>query len=292
MSSPRPSIAPAQRPLLAIALALGAAAVLPVVDAMVKVLVAEYPVVLVAWARMGLIALFLGVSGYARLGARMWRPAAPALQVARGLCAVLGTSMVFLGFRHMPLAECLAIVSVAPLAANAFSRWWLGEAGTRRTWGAAGASFAGVLLIVRPGLGVFDDVAVFPAVGALGLAGFLTLTRALAHRDPPELTAFFGPAVAFAAFSCAVPGDLAVPRSVADAGLFVAIGALAAVAQVLQAHAYRYGSTHVVAPIGYSSLAFAVAIGWGVFGRLPDAWSWAGLLMIGGAGAASVLIRR
>jgi drug/metabolite transporter (DMT)-like permease len=61
---------------------------------------------------------------------------------------------------------------------------------------------------------------------------------------------------------------------------------------VLQTLSYRFGSTHVVAPVSYSSLVFAVAIGWAAFGRLPDAWSWAGLLVIGGAGVAGVVTRR
>ena len=57
-------------PRAATALALGAAFVLPFVDAMVKQLVAEYPIVMVAWTRMGLIAVILGVVGGAQVGAR------------------------------------------------------------------------------------------------------------------------------------------------------------------------------------------------------------------------------
>src|SRR3954447_15558494 len=85
-------------PRLAAALALGAAFVLPVADAMMKTLVVEYPVVMVAWARMGLIVVFLGIVGGAQIGARMVRPVSWRLQLLRGFSAVLGTSFILLGF--------------------------------------------------------------------------------------------------------------------------------------------------------------------------------------------------
>ena len=92
-------------PRLATVLALGAACVLPFVDAMVKWLVADYPIVMVAWARMGLIAVILGATGGAQIGARIFKPVAWRLQVLRGASAVVGTLFVFLGFKAMPLAE-------------------------------------------------------------------------------------------------------------------------------------------------------------------------------------------
>jgi drug/metabolite transporter (DMT)-like permease len=278
-------------PRAATALALGAAFVLPFVDAMVKQLVAEYPIVMVAWARMGLIAVILGVVGGAQVGARMLKPVAWRLQVLRGVSAVLGTVFVFLGFRAMPLAECLAIVSIAPVLANLFSRWWLDEPGDAFSWMAALASFIGVLIIVRPGSGVFAFAAVYPMIGALGLASFLTITRAVSARDDPRVTAFFGPLIAFAVFSAAMPLNWVTPKSMAHIALFCAIGVLAAGAQVLQTLAYRYGTTHHVAPFSYASLVVSIGVGWLVFGAVPDGWSLFGMLVIAAAGVAMVLTR-
>ena len=75
---------------LATLFALGVAVVLPCVDAMVKLLVVDYPVVMVAWVRMGLIALVLGAIGGSQIGMRMLRPTAWRLQTLRGAAAVLG----------------------------------------------------------------------------------------------------------------------------------------------------------------------------------------------------------
>jgi drug/metabolite transporter (DMT)-like permease len=276
---------------LATLYALGAALVLPCVDAMVKWLVVDYPVVMIAWVRMGVIAGVLGVIGGSQIGIRMLRPAAWRLQILRGAFAVLGTVMVFLGFRAMPLAECLAIVSIAPVLANLFSRFWLDEPGDAFSWAAALASFVGVLVIARPGFGVFAFDAVYPLVGAVGLAGFLTLTRAVSHRDDPRVTAFFGPLVAFLMFSTAISAHWVSPKSAADLALFLGVGLLAAGAQILQTFAYRHGSTHRIAPFSYAALVVSIALGWLVFRAVPDAWSIVGMSIIAAAGVAMVLRR-
>ena len=256
---------------------------------MVKLLVVDYPVVMVAWVRMGLIAIVLGTIGGSQIGVRMLRPTAWRLQVLRGAAAVLGTVMVFLGFRAMPLAECLAIVSIAPVLANLFSRWWLDEPGDGFSWAMALASFVGVLVIARPGFGVFAFDAIYPLVGAVGLAGFLTLTRAVSRHDDPRVTAFFGPLVAFILFSTAMPLNWVAPKSAAHLALFAAIGLLAAGAQVLQTLAYRHGSTHRIAPYSYASLVVSIVVGWVVFRAVPDAWSILGMGIIAAAGVAMVL---
>jgi len=79
--------------------------------------------------------------------------------------------------------------------------------------------------------------------------------------------------------------------TMAHLALFLGIGLLAAVAQVLQTLAYRYGSTHRVAPFSYAALVVSIGIGWLVFGAVPDAWSLLGMSIIAAAGLAMVLRR-
>jgi drug/metabolite transporter (DMT)-like permease len=256
---------------------------------MVKWLVVDYPIVMIAWIRMGLIVIVLGVISGSQIGARILRPLAWRLQLLRGAAAVVGTVMVFLGFRAMPLAECLAIVSIAPVLANLFSRLWLDEPGDAYSWAAALASFAGVLFIVRPGSGIFALDALYPVAGAVALGAFLTITRAVSGRDDPRVTAFFGPFVAFAIFSAAVPAYWVAPKSMAHLALFAGVGVLAAGAQVLQTLSYRYGTTHQLAPFSYASLVVSIGVGWLVFHAVPDGWSILGMSIIVAAGVATVL---
>ena len=62
-------------------------------------------------------------------------------------------------------------------------------------------------------------------------------------------------------------------------------------AQVLQTLAYRYGSTHRIAPFSYAALVVSIGVGWLVFRAVPDAWSILGMSIIAAAGVAMVLRR-
>lgn len=272
-------------------LALTAALVLSGADAMVKWLVRDYPVIMIAWSRMALVTLFLFTLHVRALGGRLFRPVAWRLQVARGAAAVLGNGMFLLGVRYMPLAECTAVIFLAPVLANVFSMWMLGERGDRLSWLVAIVSFVGVVLIARPGSALFTPAIVYPLAGSIGLATFMTLTRAVSRDDDPRVTAFFGPMVSAMMLSLVLPLTWAWPQSWFDGVLMIAIGVLAAIAQVLQTLAYREGTTHQVAPFSYASLVFAILMGWAVFGDVPDTIAWAGMLLIG-LGGVVLMVRR
>ena len=105
------------------------------------------------------------------------------------------------------------------------------------------------------------------------------------------MTAFFGPLVAFLVFSTAMPAHWVSPKSAAHLALFLGIGLLAAVAQILQTLAYRYGSTHRIAPFSYAALIVSIGVGWLVFRDVPDAWSILGMSIIATARVATILRR-
>lgn len=272
-------------------LALAAALVLSGADAMVKWLVRDYPVIMIAWSRMALVTVFLFAVNVRLLGRRLFKPVAWRAQIARGAAAVLGNGMFLLGVRYMPLAECTAVIFLAPVLANVFSMWMLGERGDRLSWMVAIASLAGVVLIARPGSALFTPAIVFPLAGSVGLATFMTLTRAVSRDDDPRVTAFFGPMVAACLLALALPLGWTLPQSWFDGALMMAIGVLASAAQVLQTLAYREGTTHQVAPFSYSGLVFAILMGWAVFGDVPDPIAWAGMLLIG-LGGVILVVRR
>ena len=144
------------------------------------------------------------------------------------------------------------------------------------------------MIIVRPGGQLFSAAAAYPLASAFGLALYQVLTRAVAKHDDPRVTTFFGALIAFAAFSAALPGQFMLPRSGTDLAGFIIIGALAALGQLLASLAYRYAPTHVVAPLGYTSLIVAAVLGWWIFDNIPDGWSTAGMVIIALMGAFMV----
>ena len=48
--------------------------------------------------------------------------------------------------------------------------------------------------------------------------------------------------------------------------------------------AFEYAPTPVIAPFLFAQLVVAVALGWLVFGQLPDGWSFAGMAVVVASG--------
>lgn len=277
------------KPMLAAAFALGSAVVLPFVDSMVKVLLVTYPIAMVACARFGISTLFLAIIVVRRQGPAALIPNAWRLQTLRALSAVFGTLFVFEGFRTMPLAECQAIVFIAPVIANLLAWWWLKEKADVVSWITALVSFVGVLLIIKPGTALFTPEALFPLTGAFGLASFLVLSRAVSDKDDPGTTAFVGAGIGTLAFLCMLPWNWVSLSVGLDLLFFLLVGIGATAANLLIAWSYRYGKTYFVTPISYSSLIIVTILAYLFFGELPGAWAALGMAIILISGTVLVL---
>src|SRR5699024_440398 len=57
--------------------------------------------------------------------------------------------------------------------------------------------------------------------------------------------------------------------ALADFVLLVTIGVLGGLGQILLVQAYRYGDASLIAPFEYSTMIWATALGWFVFGEWP-----------------------
>ena len=248
-----------------------------------------YPIAMVAFARFAISACFLGLMVVRQHGQAALIPNAWRLQTLRALSAVFGTLFVFEGFRTMPLAECQAIVFIAPVIANLLAWWWLREKADSISWIIALISFAGVLLIIKPGTALFTPHAFFPLMGAFGLASFLVLSRAVSDKDAPGTTAFVGAGIGALVFLSMLPWNWVTPAIDFDLLFFLLIGLGATAANLLIAWSYRYGKTYFVTPISYSSLIVVTILGYLFFGELPDAWAALGMAIVLVSGIALVL---
>ena len=277
-----------ERAGLAIAFALASALILSTMDAFTKLLVQEYPVVMVAWARFGVMAFLYGAISWRSFGWRIFRPQRMKAQCLRATAVVFATIVFYKGLMVLPLADCIAIVFVAPILTALISSRYLGERSSATTWAVIAASFAGLLLIVRPGSELFNWAALYPLVSAVGLAIYQVTTRAVSQADDPRVTMFFTSIVVCAAFSLTLPFSFVAPRSGTDLGLMLLIGVLGATGQLALTFAFRYAQAAVVASVGYSAIVWAAAIGWLLFGHVPDAWSTAGMAIIAVSGVVLV----
>ena len=127
----------------------------------------------------------------------------PFLHIARSITLMIGTVSFFTALIYLSLPEAVAINFVAPLLVTALSIPFLGEKVGPRRWAAIFVGFLGVLVIIRPGLGVMHWAAFLPLITAISYAGYQIMTR-IAGREDTKTTSFWT-SVGVIVMSCIVP---------------------------------------------------------------------------------------
>jgi drug/metabolite transporter (DMT)-like permease len=218
-----------------------------------------------------------------RLGARGLRTAAWREHLVRGLAGLASMYCYFYAIARLGLSEAILLNYSLPLFMPLIARAWLGEAVPARLWRALGLGFLGIVLILRPGVGVLRPAA-FAALAAAVLAALAQVgVRRLTRTEPITRIVFY-----FAVISTAVS---AVPLlqvwTLPERGVWtvlVVLGVLATLAQLLLTQAYARAPATQVGPFIYSSVVFAGLMDWWLWGRLPDAAFVAGAVLVCAAG--------
>jgi drug/metabolite transporter (DMT)-like permease len=181
-------------------------------------------------------------------------------------------------------------VFLAPILVALAGSRLLGERVGLRTWLALAGGFTGVLLIVRPGGAHFDPHMGLPLLCAFGVAGYQILTRKLAGHDNPITTLFFPGLIAIVLVPAIFPGSFfVVPDELPHAFALVAAGTLGAIGHFLLIRAHHHAPATMLAPFGYAQLVVSLALGWLVFGQLPDGVALAGIALIAASGLGLIL---
>lgn len=276
-----------------IALTFAAVCTFSVLDTTGKWLSRTYPVPMVVWARYFFNVVILLVWLAPKRGRRLWTVRAPRLQWARGVALAASTLFMFSALSLMPLAEASAITFVGPVFVTVAAVRLLGETAPRGTAAALVASLAGVLLIVRPGTGVFSWAALLPLGTAVCYAAYQLLTRRLSGVDEPMTTLFVGSAIGALMMSFIAPFAWRWPLvSWWHALAFVALGAIGAFGHGLLIRAFDHAPASTLAPFVYLQIVAALLLGWLVFGNFPDVWALAGMALVIGTGMAMAVSHR
>lgn len=271
--------------LRAILLMVGAMALFALEDMFVKWVAADLPT--------GQILLLIGAGGtlvFAGLthwqgksvwSADVWHPAV----LGRNLSEMAGTVGYITAIALIPLSTASAILQAAPLGVTFGAALFLGEKVGWRRWSAIALGFAGVLIVIRPGLEGFVPASLWAVLGVIGLTARDLFTR----RVPPRISSLQISTWAFAAIiplgagMLLVSGGAVWPTGLQSLQLTGALGFTMAGYGALVA-ATRIGEISVVTPFRYSRLIFALVIGGLVFGERPDGWTLAGSALIIGSG--------
>ncbi|WP_167626675.1 DMT family transporter [Paracoccus luteus] len=237
-------------------------------DALSRQLGAAYPPVLIVMIRYWFFALFVVTlaarsQGGLRAAVRSRRPG---MQVARGLLLVAEVVVMIVAYVQLGLVETHAIFTVSPLLVVALSGPVLGERIGWRRWVAVAAGFAGILVILQPGLRVFSPWAALPLLAALMFAAYGLLTRMVA-RDDSAAVSFFWTGLSGAVGITLVGVWRMEPIARADWPALAALCACAAVAHYLLIRAYELAEASSLQPFAYTQLVWVSLIGFVVFGE-------------------------
>ncbi len=238
-------------------------------DAVSKHLVQSLPVAQILWVRYVFFAAFglalaLHLGGFAALRAK-----APMLQITRALALVIEIGLFTLSFRYIALADTHAIAAMTPLFVTALAVPFLGEKVGIRRWTAVSIGFIGVLVVIRPGLGVFEPISLLPLAAAAMFAIYLVLTRMAARYDGVATSAFWTGAVGLIPLSFVGPFEWVAPTPELWIWLLVA-SAFGIAAHTCVIRALSLSEASALQPFNYTMLVWAAFLGLIVFGEFPD----------------------
>ena len=270
--------------LIGIALVALSASMFGVVDGLTKLLVTQASPAQIVFARYGFALLLLLATRRPSTLPQLMRTARPGQQLARGLVPLIVSFGMVFAVTYLPLADATAILFVAPLLMVAFAGPLIGERAPRASWLAVGVGFVGVLVVARPGFSVLSQYAVFPLVAAVSYALYQLLTRRLSAAGEPPLTTLGWTLGIGTLVVAPIAPFFWQPLDAMGWVLMVLLGAAFALAQITLIAGLVRTPLPVAASLNYVQIIAAVAFGAAVFGELPDLMSWAGIVLIVGAG--------
>jgi drug/metabolite transporter (DMT)-like permease len=261
----------AAAPVAVSGLGLGALAfgLFSIMDALIKWLSATYPVpqLLVSNALFALIPV--GVMIVRRGGLPQLHTRRLGLHLLRGL---LGTTAGFLGFfafSQLPLADAYAIIFATPLLITALSVPILGESVGWRRWSAVLVGFAGVLIMLRPGVAPIGAGSLAALGAACASACAILLVRKLSMTETTTSIAFYSNVVAVLLMAVLFSPTFIVP-SVPHLAPMAASGLIGGSALLILIAAYRRTPAALVAPFQYTQMVWAIVLGLLFWGDLPE----------------------
>lgn len=209
----------------------------------------------------------------------------------RGVFEVLGTMLFISALIRMDVTMLSAIIQATPLVVAVGGAVFLGQSVGWRRWAAILTGFAGVVLIIRPGL---DGVTLATALGVggmLGLAGRDLATRAItvpisgAHLS---LHAFLL-LVPAGLVLCWINGEMPIIPTLRDGATLVSCVFIALIAYLAIVAATRSGDAAFISLFRYTRMLFALALGMFFLGERPDVLTLIGVAIVIGAGLFTLI---
>jgi drug/metabolite transporter (DMT)-like permease len=205
----------------------------------------------------------------------------------RSLAGIASMYAFFYTLAHMRLADAVLLNYSLPLFMPFVESAWLGEEFPRRLWTPVLVGFVGVLVILRPGQGLMEPVALLGVASALFAAVAQVGVRRLTRTEPVPRIVFYFAITATLLSALPAAGSWRTPQGTVWLTV-IAMGATATMGQLAMTRAYAHAPAAQVGPFIYSAVVFAAALDWLLWRKLPDRYTVAGGLLVAGAGILSL----
>ena len=210
------------------------------------------------------------------------------LHLLRALFGVGALYGYFYVLARIPLGEAVLLTFSAPLFIPFLARLALGEPVPMRLVGAVILGFGGILLILKPGTGLFRPEVLIGVLSGVSAAAAMVCVRQLGRRrEPATRVVFYFALLATVVSAVPLTWSWQTPEPAIWARL-VALGGLASAGQFLLTRGYACAPAAQVGPFSYFSVLFSVALGWLFWTELPDLLSGIGALLVIAAGIVAV----
>ncbi|MEM6387877.1 MAG: DMT family transporter [Pseudomonadota bacterium] len=274
-----------QRTRLGIALMVATTFVFACQDGISRHLAGEYNTFMVVMVRYWFFAAFVLAIAARHPGgiAATARTSQLRLQIGRGVLLALEICVAVLGFTLIGLVESHAIFASYPLIITALAGPLLGERVGWRRWAAVFAGFLGMLIILAPGAGAFDPLALIPVASAVLFALYGLATRYAAARDSTA-TSFFWTGVAGAVVMTFFGLPSWEPMSPPDWGWMLLLCVTGVLGHWLLIKCYELAEASVLQPFAFFHQIFAALVGVVIFAEIVQANVMVGSIVILAAG--------
>ncbi len=243
--------------------------------ALVRYVGDRIPVGEIVFARslVGLLPLMIWLAWQGKF-AEMWRTSNLRAHITRGIINLSGMFCNFASLARIPLADATALGYATPLFTVILAAAFLGEVVRMWRWCAVFIGFAGVLLMLSPHLGqsAWGDQAALGAFFALAAAFLfgvaMTQIRHMTAKETTGALVFFYSLTGIVVSLGTIWWGWVLPDT-ADLIALIMLGILGGMAQILMTESFRHAPASVLAPFAYTSMIWAVTIGYFWFGEVP-----------------------
>ena len=205
------------------------------------------------------------------------------LQILRSFLSILESACFVLAFRYLSLADAHSIGGLTPIIVVIFSSIFLREKITPKIWLAIFMGFIGVLVIMRPGLSIFDPKSLIPLSAALFLGLYQVVTRKASEYDQNETSLFYT-----AITGILIMGSISffywMPINLSFILLFMGVGVFYSLGLYLQIIALSKARASIVQPFHYTLIFWAIIFGFIFYNDIPDLFTIAGATIIASSG--------